>query len=148
MRFAARLARDKHPHNKVVFIGPCIAKRHEAVTSGEVDAVLTFEELGALLIGLGIDIMQEPRWKLERPADESARNYAKSCGVSQAVLQQLTRTHPSLAEFQLSAQTISGVDQRAVRMLRQYAAGKMPKNFLEVMCCEDGCRNGPCSLGK
>ncbi|MBR3918537.1 MAG: hypothetical protein IKJ59_07365, partial [Clostridia bacterium] len=31
---------------------------------------------------------------------------------------------------------------------KMYAAGKIPANFLEVMCCSGGCVNGPCSLKK
>ena len=31
-------------------------------------------------------------------------------------------------------------------MVKLYAAGKLPVNFLEVMACPGGCLNGPCSL--
>lgn len=148
MRFAARLAREKHPKAKVVFIGPCIAKRHEALSSGEVDAVLTYEELGALLAGLDIDVAGQSAWTLARPAADSARGYAKSCGVSQAVLQCLQNSGKCPASFIVSAQTIGGIDKKAVRTLRMFAGGQMPGNFLEVMCCENGCAGGPCSLAK
>jgi iron only hydrogenase large subunit-like protein len=46
----ARAVRQDRPGTAVVFIGPCIAKKGEAVArevAGEVDAVLTFNELRA-----------------------------------------------------------------------------------------------------
>ena len=39
-------------------------------------------------------------------------------------------------------------DKKTLAMLRLYAAGKLPANFLEVMSCPGGCVNGPCSLRK
>ena len=148
MKFAARQARARHPDARVVFIGPCIAKRHEAREAAEVDAVMTFEELGALLAGRGIDLHGQQPWPLERPAAESARNYARSCGVSAAVLDELRRSIPELADFKLDVQTINGIDKKTVRTLKLHAAGKAPGNFLEVMSCPGGCVKGPCSLVK
>jgi two-component system NtrC family sensor kinase len=44
------------PHGtRLVFIGPCVAKKVEAWRSGEVDAVLTFAELTELFSDAGID---------------------------------------------------------------------------------------------
>ncbi|MBR4615529.1 MAG: hypothetical protein IKO55_07990, partial [Kiritimatiellae bacterium] len=37
-------------------------------------------------------------------------------------------------------------DRKTCAMVKLYAAGKMPVNFLEVMACPGGCQNGPCSL--
>ena len=148
MKFAARLARERHPNAKVVFVGPCIAKRHEAMDAAEVDGVLTFEELGALLAGRNIDLQGQSAWHLERPAEAAARNYAKSCGVSAAVLAELQKTNPALADFKLDVQTINGIDKKTARTLRMHAAGKAPGNFLEVMSCPGGCVGGPCSLVK
>ena len=53
-----RSIKEHEPDVKIVFIGPCIAKRWEAENAPEVDYVMTFEELGAMLAGLGIDIMK------------------------------------------------------------------------------------------
>ena len=41
---------------------------------------------------------------------------------------------------------INGIDRKTCAMVKLYAAGKMPVNFLEVMACPGGCQNGPCSL--
>ena len=56
MEATARLVRQKiDPEAKVVFIGPCVAKKVEAWRSGEVDAVLTFSELVDLFADSAID---------------------------------------------------------------------------------------------
>ncbi|MPM23758.1 Iron hydrogenase 1 [bioreactor metagenome] len=145
MRFAAQLAADKFPGMKTVFIGPCIAKRHEAFRSGKIDYVLTFEELGAILGGRKIDIITREPWPLPRPAAATARNFARSCGVTEAVLAGLMEAAP---DFKLDAKFLNGIDKKSLNLLKLYAAGKLPANFLEVMACPGGCVNGPCSLTK
>ncbi|MBR4517978.1 MAG: monomeric [Victivallales bacterium] len=144
MMFTAEIARREIPDCKVVFIGPCVAKRIEAQRKG-VDFVLNFEELGAMLAGQGIDVISCEPWKLTRPAIPSARNYCRSCGVTKAVLEEAG----DLPEgFQLDAKFIDGIDHKTLAMLKLYEAGKLPANFLEVMSCPGGCVNGPCSLRK
>lgn len=140
MQYAGELARRQSPDCETVFIGPCIAKRFEAMQSDEIDYVMTFEELGALLAGLGIDVMGCEPWPIPRPAAATARNFAKSCGVTEAVLSQL------LAGQKLESKFLNGIDRKSVPLLMAYAAGKLPGNFLEVMSCPGGCVGGPCSL--
>ena len=56
MEATARFVKQKiDPDAKVVFIGPCVAKKVEAWRSGEVDAVLTFSELVDLFADTAID---------------------------------------------------------------------------------------------
>ena len=48
MTLTARLIKEQHKNAKVVFIGPCAAKKLEAMRKSvrsEVDFVLTFEEM-------------------------------------------------------------------------------------------------------
>ena len=142
MVYAHEMAREKDPGCKTVFIGPCVAKRSEARRKG-VNYVLSFEELGAIFAGRKIDVMACEPWKVERPADPTARNYARSCGVTEAVLAEATSKDSG---FKLSSKQIDGIDKRTVTMIRLYAQGKLPANFLEVMACPGGCMNGPCSL--
>ncbi len=145
MKYAAELVRKESPDAITVFIGPCIAKRMEALYTDLVDYVLTFEELGAILAGRKIDIMTQEAWKLTHPADELARNYAHSCGVSDAVLADLMKDQP---DFKLNSKFINGIDKKTLMQLKLFASGKIPVNFLEVMACNGGCINGPCSLTK
>ena len=142
MVYAHEMVRKREPNAKTVFIGPCVAKRSEAKRKG-IDFVLSFEELGALFAGRKIDVIACEAHPVERPAAASARNFARSCGVTEAVLAEATAKIP---DFQLSAKQINGIDRKTCAMLKLYAAGKLPANFLEVMACPGGCVNGPCSL--
>ena len=49
MHYCAEIAKERFPCTTTVFIGPCVAKRREALYDPIVDYVLTFEEVGALL---------------------------------------------------------------------------------------------------
>lgn len=136
------IIRETNPHAKTVFIGPCVAKRSEARRKG-IDFVLSFEELGAILAGRKIDVLACEAHPIDRPAAATARNFARSCGVTEAVLAEATAKLPG---FQLSSKQINGIDRKTCSMLKLYASGKLPANFLEVMACPGGCVNGPCSL--
>jgi iron only hydrogenase large subunit-like protein len=142
MVYAHEMVREADAAAKTVFIGPCIAKRSEARRKG-IDFVLSFEELGAILAGRKIDVMACAPHPVPRPAAATARNFARSCGVTEAVLAEATKKIPG---FQLAAKQIDGIDRKTPAMLKLYAAGKLPANFLEVMACKGGCVNGPCSL--
>lgn len=142
MVFARELVKAKDPEALTVFIGPCIAKRSEARRK-DVNFVLSFEELGAILAARNVDVMACEPYPVERPADASARNYCRSCGVTEAVLGEATAHIP---DFKLNAKQISGIDKKSVNMIRLYALGKLPANFVEVMACAGGCEHGPCAL--
>ncbi len=142
MIFAAEIARKAIPGCKVVFIGPCVAKRVKAARKN-IDYVLSFEELFAMLAGKSIDVIACKSWNIPRPAKGTARNFARSCGVTEAVLTELGGFRD---DFKLDAKAINGIDKKTLAMLKMYASGKLPANFLEVMCCPGGCVNGPCSL--
>lgn len=143
MRYAGSIARKQHPDALTVFIGPCIAKRYEAFHADNIDMVMNFEELGALLAGYGIDIMAQEPWPIPRPAIATARNFAKSCGVTDAVLKELLGES---GEIKLDSKFLNGIDRKSAKLLAMYAAGKLPGNFLEVMSCPGGCVGGPGSL--
>lgn len=142
MVYTHEMVREADPAAKTVFIGPCVAKRSEARRKG-IDFVLSFEELGAILAGRKIDVLACEPHPVERPAAATARNFARSCGVTEAVLAEATAKLPG---FQLAAKQINGIDRKTCAMLKLYASGKLPANFLEVMACPGGCVNGPCSL--
>ena len=144
MVFAAEIARREHPGCKVVFVGPCVAKRVEAARKN-IDYVLSFEELFAMLAGADIDVIACEPWPIPRPAIAEARNFAHSCGVTEAVIKELGGFKD---DFKLDAKAINGLDKKSIALLKMYAAGKLPANFLEVMCCPGGCVKGPCSLKK
>ena len=142
MVYTREIVKKKDPLAKTVFVGPCVAKRSEARRKS-VDYVLSFEELGAILAGRKVDVLACDPWPVARPANPTARNFARSCGVTEAVLAEATAKIPG---FTLNAKQINGIDRKSCAMLKLYAAGKLPANFLEVMACPGGCVNGPCSL--
>jgi len=142
MVYTHEIVRERDPSAKTVFIGPCVAKRSEAARKG-IDYVLSFEELGVIFEGRDIDILACDPWPAPRAANATARNFARCCGVTQAVLTEATTQVPG---FQLDAKQIDGIDRKTCATLKLYAAGKLSANFLEVMACPGGCINGPCSL--
>ena len=144
MVYAHEMVRAADPSAKTVFIGPCVAKRSEARRKG-IDFVMSFEELGALLAGRKIDILACEPHPLKRPAAATARNFARSCGVTEAVLKEATS---KIDGFKLDSRQIDGIDRKTVAQLKLHALGKLPGNFIEVMACPGGCVNGPCSLKK
>ena len=63
MVFTARLMKKKYPGCKVVFVGPCAAKKLEAIRAdirSDVDFVLTFEELNGMFEAKEIDFANIP----------------------------------------------------------------------------------------
>lgn len=144
MVFANELVKKASPLAKTVFVGPCVAKRGEARRKN-VDFVLSVEELAALFAARGVKVEECAPMKTARPANPSARNYSKSCGVTEAVLEEATAKIPG---FKLKSKQISGIDKKTCAVLKLHAAGKLPGNFIEVMACPGGCVNGPCGLKK
>lgn len=132
------------PTCKVVFIGPCTAKKNEIKTDkvrGIVDAVMTFEEVSAF-----IDAKIDDVTKLElTPLDNASyfgRIFARSGGLSDAVVQALKEQND---EFEAKAVICSGIDECKLA-LNKMKNGKLEENFIEGMACIGGCIGGPCCL--
>lgn len=137
MHFTAQQAKGTMPDAARVFIGPCIAKKHEASTNPDVDFVLTVEELGAIFIAHGIDVSSYGGKKPEHSGSAAGYGFAVSGGVTAA----LKKALPESVDLQPAL--IDGLDKKALKTLPARVAGKLPGNFLEVMACEGGCVNGP-----
>lgn len=134
MVFAARKARRDHPGALLVFVGPCTAKRREALDTGEVDAVLTFEELGALFVSQDIEVSRSEPLALAatRPG---GRGFALSGGVAAAVV--------AAGAVGVKPELVNGLNRKSLNLLKAYAKGKGAGNLVEVMACEGGCVAGP-----
>lgn len=144
MVMAARHIKSKDPRSKVIFIGPCVAKKQEmqlGKTMGAVDCVLTFEELWAILESKDIDLT-----KLEpAPLDEASgfgRSFARSGGVSAAVAEALKEAGIKEQQFKLQAVPCSGIDECKAAFMKM-SRGVADGNFIEGMACEGGCVQGP-----
>ena len=88
MVYTARLMKKKYPGCKVVFVGPCAAKKLEAIREdirSDVDFVLTFEELQGMFEAKEINFETiEPMYDLNE-GSAAGRGFAVSGGVAGAV---------------------------------------------------------------
>ena len=144
MVMAARYIKQRDPGGKVVFIGPCVAKKKEfrlGKTMGAVDCVLTFEELYALFESRGLDVAQLEDTELDQ-ASGYGRTFARSGGVAAAVAEALKEQG---SDFALKANPCSGFEACKLAFLKA-AKGVGDFNFIEGMGCEGGCVQGPAQL--
>lgn len=143
MVMAARYIKHKDPRAKVVFIGPCIAKKMEfrlGKTMGAVDSVLTFEELWPMLESRGIDLTALEGDDLDE-ASGFGRRFARSGGVTAAVAEALEEAGVTEETFSLKAEPCSGISECNTAFLK-LSHGALDANFIEGMACEGGCVQG------
>ncbi len=136
----AKLIKRKDKTARVVFIGPCIAKKmeyREEKIAGTVDCVITFEELQALFDGFGIKIEGLPEEDLN-DASYYGRIFAKSGGVSEAVAQVLQENE---SDFEANPTLCNGLEECNAALLKA-SKGKLDSNFIEGMACPGGCIGG------
>ncbi len=137
----ARYIKKTDPAAKVVFIGPCTAKKAEFLRTEVrpyVDCVMTFEELLALFDSRDFDLASMPEDVLDN-ASYFGRIFARSGGLSDAVAQGLKeRGHE---DFELKAVRCSGIEECRMQLLKA-SKGKADGNFIEGMACVGGCNNG------
>ncbi|HPE95133.1 MAG TPA: 4Fe-4S dicluster domain-containing protein [Bacillota bacterium] len=136
----ARYIKQTDPTAKVVFIGPCTAKKGEArreEVRKYIDSVITFEELQALFDSRDFDIMSLGEDVLDN-ASYFGRIFARSKGLSDAVAQALKERN---IEFDLNPVVCSGLDECRMALLKA-SKGRADGNFIEGMACVGGCING------
>lgn len=130
----AKILKKENPECKIVFIGPCIAKKRECYESGIIDGVLTFEELLELLEEYNINF-EEIEGK-----NETEWNKARFFPISRGII----KSFNELAEgYEYIA--VDGV-QRCKEVLEEI--NNLENVFLELNTCQSSCVNGPCSLNK
>ena len=140
----ARWIKNKDPQAKVIFIGPCISKKAEAMnenTQNDIDIVITFEELLALFFAYNI----EPSECLETPINEASsygRAFAYSGGVSTAIQHKISLLDPGCKP---KIVTCNGSAECA-KLLKSVKDKKADFNFVEGMTCQKGCIGGPSSF--
>lgn len=145
MVLTARMIKKDHPDCKVVFVGPCAAKKLEASRKSvrsDVDFVLTFEEIMGMFEAKNIHldqlVVEDPFTK----ATASGRGFAVSGGVAQAVVDCIHKTHPE-REVKVHAEESL---QNCRKMLKDAKAGKYDGYLLEGMACPGGCVAGAGTL--
>lgn len=132
----AKMLKSRYPNAKIVFIGPCIAKKREAKESGIIDGVLNFEELSVMMKDKNITFESSVNQSVSAlsEADKLARYYPVNSGIIKSFTQ-----HNEKYEYI----TIDGV-KRCFEALKDIENSE--NTFLEVNCCDHACVNGPCSM--
>ncbi len=140
MATLARYIKEDRPRVKVVFIGPCTAKKAEVKkddVKDYVDAVLTFEELQALLDSRDLDITAMEETALDN-ASYFGRIFARSGGLTDAVTQALKEQGSA---FDFCPVTCDGIEECRTALFKK-SKNLLKENFIEGMACKGGCIGG------
>ena len=135
----AKYIKAQDPEAKIVFIGPCTAKKAEAIRNGaegSVDYVLTFEELLALYAAFEVN----PYECEEDDVNDGSvfgRNFGMSGGLTAAIENYVKDSGVSV---DFKPVKVSGLECKKTMTMAK--AGRLPGNFIEGMMCEGGCING------
>ena len=145
MVFTARLMKKEYPGCKVVFVGPCAAKKLEAIRAdirSDVDFVMTFEELMGMFQAKEVDFETIPESDVLNEGTAAGRGFAVSGGVAKAVENIIHQTNPDV-----EVKTARAEGLRECRKLMTLAkAGKYNGYLLEGMACPGGCVAGAGTL--
>ena len=135
------MVKKDFPGCKVVFVGPCAAKKLEAIRAdirSDVDFVLTFEELQGMFEAKQIDFDTVEEQDYLNEGTSAGRGFAVSGGVAKAVTDLVHEQYPDM-----EIQTARAEGLRECRKLMMLAkAGKFKGCLLEGMACPGGCVAG------
>ena len=136
----AKYIKDTTPGAKIVFIGPCTAKKMEFQKEGLkdiIDSTITFEELQALFDSRDIDLKSLEEGVLDN-ASYYGRIFARSGGLSDAVAEGLKERG---IDFDLQAVPCDGIEACRAALLKA-SKNVLKGNFIEGMACVGGCIGG------
>ena len=140
MAVLAKYIKETTPNSKVVFIGPCTAKKAEAQLESVkpyVDAVLTFEELQSLFDSRDFDLSAFEEGVLDN-ASYFGRIFARSGGLTDAAAQAMKEQN---IDFEIKPVVCDGIEACKLALLK-LSKGVLDGNFIEGMACVGGCING------
>jgi [FeFe] hydrogenase (group B1/B3) len=144
MAILGKAIKEQDGNAKVIFIGPCTAKKKEIKderVKPYVDAVLTFEELQALLDSKEIDSNKLPETRIQQ-ASYFGRIFARSGGVCEAITQQVKSSTTSKEIHPILGNGIEDCKKAIIQM----KINPTKYNFLEGMACVNGCLGGACNI--
>lgn len=136
----SRIIKNEDSKAKVVFIGPCTAKKMEIMQKdikGSTDYVLTFEELEAVLDAANIDV-NESEENIVEDASFYGRIFAKTGGLVEAVKQVIKEAK---LEVEFNPIVCDGIKE-CDKALKMANINKLNANFIEGMACSGGCIGG------
>lgn len=141
----ARSIKKEHPNAKVVFIGPCAAKKLEAMRTSvrsDVDFVITFEELDAIFTARGIDPAAISGGGHLHDATAVGRGYGVAGGVADAIEKCIRQYYPDTEVLMEHAEGL----EECKKVLLQAKAGRKNGYLIEGMGCPGGCVAGAGTL--
>lgn len=141
MAAISKYLKENEEDCKIVFIGPCTAKKAEVQkeeVKPYVDVAMTFEELQALFDSRDIDIMTLNEGVLDN-ASYFGRIFARCGGLADAVAEGL-KEHGD-TDFQLKAVSCDGIEECKMALLKK-SKNVLDANFIEGMACIGGCIGG------
>lgn len=137
----ARSIKMNNPKARVVFIGPCAAKKLEASrqnVKSHVDFVITFEELAGMFAAKNLVLEELEELPVHFDATGAGRGYACSGGVSEAISKCINEYYPGTEIKIEHAEGLSNC-RKALQLAK---AGKYNGYMIEGMGCPGGCVAG------
>ncbi|MCD2491480.1 4Fe-4S dicluster domain-containing protein [Lacrimispora sp. NSJ-141] len=141
MVLTGRLIKREHPGCKVVFIGPCSAKKLEASRTeirSDIDFVLTFEEVMGMFKAKDIDFSKLTAGEDLSAASADGRGFAVSGGVAKAVVNCIKKMKPNREVKVANAEGLAACRE----LLTEARKGVYDGYLLEGMACPGGCVGG------
>ena len=137
----ARRIKQRTPEARVVFIGPCAAKKLEASRASvrsDVDFVITFEDLSGIFAAKNIDFSKYVGERSIHEATGAGRGYAVAGGVASAIERCVQAYYP---DVEVKIEHAEGLEE-CKKMLLLAKAGKKEGCLIEGMACPGGCVAG------
>lgn len=122
---------------KIVFIGPCVAKKHEAVDDevhGTIDCVLTFHELKEVFEEKQIDINLLEEGEFDPPHAMMGKAYPLAGGLLKT-----TDINDDVLEKDIIV--VEG-KKKVLEIIEEIAHNNINAKFTDILFCE-GCISGP-----
>ena len=141
MVLTARIVKRDNPDAKIVFVGPCAAKKLEASRKSirsDIDFVLTFEEVLGMFEAKEVDFAALAAEPVPSSASADGRGFSVSGGVASAVVNCIRQLAP---EREILVEHAEGLND-CRKMLMRARAGKLNGYLLEGMACPGGCIGG------
>lgn len=132
----AKILKAQYPDARIIFLGPCIAKKREAAESGLIDGVLTFEELDKWFEEKNIVLNEITHLNIDKTGE--CANLAKYFPIRRGIIKSFD-SYPAGYEYL----AVDGAEHCA-RVLENIET--LSGLFMEMNSCMDGCVYGPCSL--
>ncbi|MEG0829754.1 MAG: 4Fe-4S dicluster domain-containing protein [Anaerovoracaceae bacterium] len=141
MATLGKFIKEHDPEAKIVFIGPCTAKKAEVKldhVKEYIDYAMTFEELQAVIDSKDIIVEDLPESEMDH-ASYYGRIFARTGGVTAAVAEAIDELGKDSFEF--NPVVCEGIDKCKPALMRA-SKGVLPNNFIEGMACMGGCVGG------